>query len=71
MSLHTTDLTPKKLGRLNAGSGWMNTPIYKLKDLPLGSSTTFRRESLEPRDVVQPPTVCTPQANADPLGIPN
>ena len=45
----TTNSTPlKKLDRLDVGS-WMDelTPICHMKYLPLGSSTTYRRESLE------------------------
>ena len=37
----TTDLD-----RLDDGPGWM-TPICQMKDLPLGGSTTCRRDSLE------------------------
>ena len=47
--IRMTDLISKTLVRLDAVPGWM-TPIFQMKDLLLGGSTTCRRESLELQD---------------------
>ena len=48
-----TDSTPKNLGQTSRWY-WMDqlTPIYQMKDLLLGVSTTCRRDSLEPEHEV-------------------